>query len=710
LSITNAYLLKQIVSYFPLRFFGASFAFAFLLLNLNEPITAMEGKAIVEITHFLQVSTVEFENGLLMIGSRISPIENIEELQSNTTVNKLPILFQSLFIIFFLTIATTVKTTIRNRLRILAFGGLCIIAFVLVESLMITTFYHLGISDWRWSLWVTGVTLTVITGGLIVDIALFSTITIPHPTKIKPVLKRNYSREYVYLALVLAISTSLLLAISSFLTIDQDIISSSLVDYVHIYLWFNLASIITISCWITNLIHGVVPLTWKKRHRTGYQKYDHGEKTAQSSRGNDPNLLIDKGDISDVSFSVSFLIPAYNEERIAGRCIESIDRAAARYLGKIEVVFINDGSTDGTELIVRDAISNLKHATGQLITIPNSGKGYALAYGLKRTSGDIVFRTDADSVIDDNALTPMMRHFKDPEVGSVCGWVFPLEGIQNGFWLNTQKVLCANYMYIKRAQEVFDSILIQPGSSTAFRREALMRAGGWADNIFGEDGEITNRIARYGYRGVFEAQSLVYSEHPETLKGLMQQRARWGVAFYHSRGRNLRLTTEFRTPRSFLFIWNLLQHGTRFGRTMIWPYIAASLTIGLLGLAFPNMLSRAAPDEIPWILIAKIAGIQLLLTTVHLVLYAYRLHKVKALSSLKYYPAIRLVNMILNFVVKPHVMAIMLSWSSHWDSYTTQSFKELRKIVNTSIDPLYPSGVPETKLKTTAMGAPVLHP
>jgi cellulose synthase/poly-beta-1,6-N-acetylglucosamine synthase-like glycosyltransferase len=678
-------------------------------LNLNETITTLQGEAIVKITHFFQVSTVEFENGLLMVGSQISPMENLEQLQSKTTANRLPILFQSLFIIFFLTIATIVKTTIRNRLRILAFGGLCIIAFIVVESSLITTFYHLGISDWRWSMWVTGVTLSVITGGLFVDMALFSTITIPHPTKITPALKRNYSREYIYLALVLAISTSLLLAVSSFLTIDQVIITSSIMDYVHIYLWFNLSSIITISYWITNLIHDVVPLTWKKRRITANRKYDQG-KNGQSLRNSKANLLINTGDdSSNVSFSVSFLIPAYNEERIAGRCIESIDGAAAKYSGKVEIVFVNDGSTDGTERIVRDAISNLKHATGQLITIPNSGKGYALAYGLKRTCGDIVFRTDADSVIDNNALTPMMRHFKDPEVGSVCGWVFPLEGIQGGFWLNTQMVLCANYMYIKRAQEVFDSVLIQPGSSTAFRREALMNAGGWADNIFGEDGEITNRIARYGYRGVFEAQSLVYSEHPETLKGLMQQRARWGVAFYHSRGRNLRLTTEFRTPRSFLFIWNLLQHGTRFGRTMIWPYMAASLTVGLLGLAFPNMLSRAAPEEIPWILIAKIAGIQLLLTTTHLVLYGYRLRKVKALSSLKYYPAIRLVNMILNFIVKPHVMAIMLSWSSHWNSYTTESFKELRKTVNTSIDPLYPSGVPETTMKTTAIGAPVFQ-
>lgn len=701
MSIT-AVSLKRILSYFPLRYYGASVFFAFLLLSMNQSITTAEGEILVKIAQFFQVSGIEFENGLLIIDSQASPVVSIQEPASKTTVNSLPILFQSLFIIFFLSIATTAKTAIRNRLRILTFGGLCVMAFVLVESLLIATFWHLGISDWRWALWVIGVSLTAITGGILIDIALFTTVTIPHPTKITPILKRNYRREYVYLAMVMAISTSLLYVISMFLMPDQEILSSSLVDYVHIYLWLNLGSIIQISYWITNLIHNVVPLTWKKKQRTRHEKND--DNNVHSSR-NKAISSADDNKNSDKSFSISFLIPAYNEERIAGRCVESIDRAAAKYSGKVEIIFVNDGSTDGTERVVSNAISNLKYATGELFTIPNSGKGYALSYGLKRTSGDIVFRTDADTVIDEDALTPMMSHFKDPEVGAVTGWVFPLEGIGNGLWLNTQKVLCANYMYIKRAQEVFDSILILPGSSTAFRRDALMKAGSWVENIFGEDGEITNRVARYGYREVFEAKSLVYSEHPEALKGLMQQRARWGVAFYHSRGRNLRLTTEFRTPRSLLFFWNVLQHGTRFGRSMIWPYMAASIAIGYLGLGFPNLLSRAASDEIVWILFAKIAGIQLIITTVQLVLYAYRLRKVKALSSLKYYPAIRLVNMILNFIVKPHVMAIMLSWSSNWKGYTTQSFKDLRKTVNTSIDPLYPSGIPENKPKTVAISS-----
>ena len=149
-----------------------------------------------------------------------------------------------------------------------------------------------------------------------------------------------------------------------------------------------------------------------------------------------------------------------------------------------------------------------------------------MVYGIEKTRGEIIFRTDADSIIDEDALTPMMRHFRDPTVGSVSGWIFPIQ--DKGLWIRVQNVLDANYMYTKRAQDVLDSIITQPGASTAFRRDALIKVGGWKDNIFGEDGEITNRISRYGYRGEFEPSATVYSEHPSTLTGLLQAAIKMG--------------------------------------------------------------------------------------------------------------------------------------------------------------------------------------
>jgi cellulose synthase/poly-beta-1,6-N-acetylglucosamine synthase-like glycosyltransferase len=233
-----------------------------------------------------------------------------------------------------------------------------------------------------------------------------------------------------------------------------------------------------------------------------------------------------------------------------------------------------------------------------------------------------------------------------------------------------------------------------------------MHAGGWTDNIFGEDGEITNRVARYGYREVYDTKSIVYSEVPETLKGLLQQRARWGVAFYHSRGRNWRLAREFHTPRSIFFLLGLMAHGGTFGRNLTLPLIVALLIASALDVNSPIRSTYVLASEsltIPLWFISKLVAIHLLLTTMLLVLLAYRLRFVNQVSALMYYPVMRLMHMIISYVVRPLVINVMLSWSTRWKEYSTESFKDLRKTVNISIDPLYPSGIPENKPKIAAI-------
>jgi len=416
------------------------------------------------------------------------------------------------------------------------FGLLCFVAFIGVELGSIVIMFAFDILNSIVLFKAVAIIASIVTGCLIIELALFSTIRIPARTKIKPVIKRWYVKEYAYFALFMVIASIIVYSLVMFLNIDID---SPISEYVHLYLWLNMSSVVTLGYLLANLI-------FEARRPSILKRIEPRKSLAGSSAANRMP-------------SVSFLIPAYNEERIAGRCIESIDKAAAKYDGEVEIVFINDGSTDGTEKVVTEAIGNLKHCSGRLFSISNAGKGFALVYGMEKTKGGVIFRTDADSIIDEDALTPMMRHFKDPTVGSVSGWIFPIQ--DKGLWIKVQNVLDANYMYTKRAQEVLDSIITQPGASTSFRREALVEVGGWRDNIFGEDGEITNRISRYGYRELFEPCSIVYSEHPSTLMGILQQRARWGVAFYHSRGTNLRLVRELRNPRSIIFLLFFASHG-----------------------------------------------------------------------------------------------------------------------------------------------------
>jgi cellulose synthase/poly-beta-1,6-N-acetylglucosamine synthase-like glycosyltransferase len=496
----------------------------------------------------------------------------------------------------------------------------------------------------------TSILITTVAGGLVIELTLFSTMTIPERTKIKPIIKRSFRKEYLYLVIVLLSSVSILYFFLKFTLIETN---SPVLTYLIINL--NLTNALTLGYLVSNLIYEIKWSDWLKW-------------TISSNR-------------QETFSTISFLISAYNEEKMIRRCIESIDTAAAKYRGKTEIVLINDGSTDQTRRIASEAMRKLMYSSGKLYNIPNSGKGFALKYGLQRTSGDIVFRTDADSVIDENAIGPIMNHFKDPEVGSVSGFCIPLSG--KNIWQKSQNVMFISYLYVKRAQDLIDSILAQPGPSTAFRRDALIKVGGWTDNIFGEDGELTNRIARFGYRGEFEQRSIVYFDEPDSLIGFMQQRARWSVAFYHSRGRNLELVKELRSPRSLVFLYNLVSHGVGFGHGLIWAYIIGSIIAGTLNFPLTH-----APTFLVWRLVA----VQMAIYGIEAILYAYSLNKLKKFSDIKYFPVLRLMSIVLTLLVKPQVMEVLLSWSSRWKKYNNDSFKDLRKEVNTSVDPMYPKG------------------
>ena len=663
--------IRKAVSYFPVRYHLCAVFVFFLLLNTADLINNTQERMIFEVLTLVGVPT-SISNSNLYLGDLVDA--------SKVT---LPSYLQLLFLGFFPIIAITARTNGRTRLKLLGFGILTFFAFVASGITAIGLMHVGGIIESALTYRLISLGLTIVVGSIMIELALFSIITIPKPSRIAPAIKRNYSAEYGILFLLLIAGGVLVYSVVSFLDIDLD---SPITDFVLLVLWLSTASMITLAYYIANV-------AFEARRRWHLRQL--AKREAHKIRSTDNPAAQPKS-----AYSVTFLIPAYNEEALVVRCIESVDKAASRYEGRVDIVVVNDGSTDRTEYVVRDALQKLKHCTGQVFTTLNSGKGNALAFGLPQAKGDVIFRTDADSEIDEYALAPMMRHFNDPAIGSVCAWVLPLRQGKGVMW-RFQNLLFSYYVFTKKAQDSVDSIITQPGPSTAFRREAILKAGGWVDNIFGEDGEITNRLARLGYREVFEAGAIVYSELPATLVGFMQQRARWSVAFFHSRGRNLRLLGEFRTPRSLVFLWNLITHGSGLGKSLILPFLVAAILTGAFDFA-------AIDTEFALLTLAvKLAAIQVSIVVIQLALYGYQLAKIHRLRDLWFYPLIRGVNLLLNVAIKPQVLDVLLGWSIRWNKYDTESFKALRRAVNKSIDPLYPSGdVPAQTAKSPAHGSP----
>jgi cellulose synthase/poly-beta-1,6-N-acetylglucosamine synthase-like glycosyltransferase len=337
--------------------------------------------------------------------------------------------------------------------------------------------------------------------------------------------------------------------------------------------------------------------------------------------------------------------------------------------------------------VVLNSLNKLRYAYGKILTIPNSGKGFALEYGLKRTSGDIVFRMDADSLVDKDALSPLVEHFEDPLVGSVSGFLFPLQA--TSMLGRAQDVLYASYLYVKRAQEVFDSIIVQPGPCTAFRKDALLKIGGWTKNQFGEDGEISSRMARFGYRSEFEQRSIVHTELPQTLRDFIIQRSRWSIAYYHSRGRNLEQVKELASPRGLVFLHNLESHGVGFGVNFAWILLAAAIVAGNTNFFLADL---TPPQSFLATLFIKLTGIHIIIAASQVLLYAYALKKLNRLGDIKYYLLMRFLNIIISMWVKILATEAILSWSSKWSKYNDEAFRDLRRYMRRNIDPNYAAG------------------
>jgi len=224
---------------------------------------------------------------------------------------------------------------------------------------------------------------------------------------------------------------------------------------------------------------------------------------------------------------VSVLIPAYNEQVGITKTLESVMNSDYH---DFEIIVINDGSTDATEQQVFKFIERSKseghyHHNILYRRLSNGGKAKALNRGLSLASGEIIITVDADCVVDQQAISQMVKGFKHAEVGAVAGNVVianrkkPIELVQQ------LEYLCG--FFYRRADSNFDSVFIIGGAAAAYRKSTLEQVGFFDEDIITEDIEMSTRILAKGYKTRYAANAVVYTEGPSDLKSLCNQRLRW---------------------------------------------------------------------------------------------------------------------------------------------------------------------------------------
>ena len=220
---------------------------------------------------------------------------------------------------------------------------------------------------------------------------------------------------------------------------------------------------------------------------------------------------------------VSVFIPAHNEERDIADSVRSI---FANHYKNLEVIVINDASTDNTQQVLEglmDEYPGLKI----LHMEKNLGKANGLNLAFAMSHGEIIVTLDADSMLDEHAIEWAVWHFNNfPRVGAVTG----NPKVRNRTSL-LAKIQTAEYAsvigLIKRTQRIIGKVMTVSGVVAAWRRTAIINAGMWSNTAITDDIEMTWKMETKFWDVRYEPNMVCWMLVPETLKGIWVQRKRW---------------------------------------------------------------------------------------------------------------------------------------------------------------------------------------
>jgi cellulose synthase/poly-beta-1,6-N-acetylglucosamine synthase-like glycosyltransferase len=288
---------------------------------------------------------------------------------------------------------------------------------------------------------------------------------------------------------------------------------------------------------------------------------------------------------SPLSLPVTILAPAYNEEPVI---VPSIRSLLASHYRELQVMVINDGSTDGTLAALKEAFdlvevervprANLPSAPVRavyasphderllVIDKENGGKADSLNCGIRYAAYPLFCAIDSDTLLDAAALARLVWNFQsEPETVATGGIVRIINGslLEDGrirsvrtpenTLVNVQIVEYLRAFLAGRAGwSRVNMLLIISGAFGLFRRETVVEAGGYDTSTVGEDAELVVRLHRHcrdqrrKYKITFVADPICWTEAPAERSVLERQRDRWQRGLLETLWRHRRM---FANPR-----------------------------------------------------------------------------------------------------------------------------------------------------------------
>jgi len=220
--------------------------------------------------------------------------------------------------------------------------------------------------------------------------------------------------------------------------------------------------------------------------------------------------------------SISLLIAAYNEAANIAETFRAIGKQD--YPGKIEIIVVDDGSSDNTIGVLRSFnLPNLK-----IVQANHGGKARALNQGLKHINHDIVVCIDADTFLHPQALRRIVARFltDPPDTAAVAGCVL-VKNSRSTFITRLQEWdYFTGITSAKRQQSLYQGTLVAQGAFSAFHSKVVKAHKGWP-SVIGEDIVMTWSLIKNGWRIGFEPTAIGFTAAPTTANGFFRQRKRW---------------------------------------------------------------------------------------------------------------------------------------------------------------------------------------
>ncbi|QQG37836.1 MAG: glycosyltransferase family 2 protein [Candidatus Kaiserbacteria bacterium] len=241
-------------------------------------------------------------------------------------------------------------------------------------------------------------------------------------------------------------------------------------------------------------------------------------------------VAIKKGPGAALLPSVAIVVPCFNEEDGVRSTLLSL--LSLRYPSeKIEILLIDDGSTDRTVAVAQDLIAATPGAAERIkiFSKENGGKHTAMNFALERTETDLIGCLDADSVVDPHALSRIVQVLEDSAISAVTPGIHAKEPET---WLqHMQHVEYRISIFNRFMLAALGSAFITPGPFSIFRTAVVRELGGWKYGHSTEDMELALRMQKHGHLIANAPSATVHTGIPRTFSGLFRQRVRWTYGF-----------------------------------------------------------------------------------------------------------------------------------------------------------------------------------